>query len=99
MSGSALAELIVLIVCIILAALASATETAMTSVGRIRIRHLAEEGNPRAGVLQRLQQDPNRFLSTILVVNTFALILASSSTTLIGVQMLPHRSEERRVGQ
>ena len=89
MSGSALAELIVLIVCIILAALASATETAMTSVGRIRIRHLAEEGNPRAGVLQRLQQDPNRFLSTILVVNTFALILASSSTTLIGVQVLP----------
>ena len=40
MSGSALAELVVLIVCVILAALASATETAMTSVGRIRIRHL-----------------------------------------------------------
>jgi putative hemolysin len=89
MSGSALAELVVLVVCIILAALASATETAMTSVGRIRIRHLAEEGNPRAAVLHKLQQDPNRFLSTILVVNTFALILASSATTLLGVQVLP----------
>jgi CBS domain containing-hemolysin-like protein len=90
MPGSAFAELVVLIVCIILAALASATETAMTSVGRIRIRHLAEEGNLRAAVLQRLQQDPNRFLSTVLVVNTFALILASSATTLLGVQVLPH---------
>src|ERR671936_357145 len=90
MSSSGLAELVVLIVCIILAALASATETAMTSVGRIRIRHLAEDGNPRAAVLQRLQQDPNRFLSTILVVNTFALILASSASTLLGVQVLPH---------
>ena len=89
MSGSAFAELVVLVVCIILAALASATETAMTSVGRIRIRHLAEEGNPRAAVLHKLQQDPNRFLSTILVVNTFALILASSATTLLGVQVLP----------
>src|SRR5438874_8933278 len=90
MSGSTLAELSVLVVCIILAGLASATETAMTSVGRIRVRHLAEEGSARAAVLQRLQQDPNRFLSTILVVNTFALIMASSSTTLLGVQMLPH---------
>src|SRR5919201_6630520 len=90
MSSSGLAELVVLIVCIILAALASATETAMTSVGRVRIRHMAEDGNPRAVVLQRMQQDPNRFLSTVLVVNTFALILASSATTLLGVQVLPH---------
>jgi putative hemolysin len=91
MSGSTFAELTVLVVCIILAALASATETAMTSVGRIRVRHLAEEGSPRAAILQRLQQDPNRFLSTILVVNTVALIMASSSTTLLGVSLLPHR--------
>src|SRR5438270_7349500 len=89
MSGSALAELTVLLLCIIMGALASATETARTPVGRIRIRHLAEEGNSRAGVLQRLQQDPNRFLSTILVVNTFALILASSATTLLGLSYLP----------
>jgi putative hemolysin len=89
MTVSTFAELVVLSVCIILAALASATETAMTSVGRIRVRHLAEEGSPRAAILQRLQQDPNRFLSTILVVNTVALIMASSSTTLLGVALLP----------
>jgi len=78
-----------LIVCVVLSALASATETALTSVGRIRIRHLAEEGSRSARVLHHLQQDPNRFLSTVLVVNTVALIVASVSATLLSLHFLP----------
>src|SRR2546429_2365616 len=89
MNEQAWGELILLVVCVIVAALASATETAMTSVGRLRVRHLAEEGSAGAAVLQRLQQDPNRFLSTVLVVNTLALILASFATTLLSVQFVP----------
>src|SRR5437879_7873336 len=89
MNEQAWGELILLVVCVIVAALASATETAMTSIGRLRVRHLAEEGSPAAAVLQRLQQDPNRFLSTVLVVNTVALILASFATTLLSVMYLP----------
>src|SRR5918912_888919 len=83
-------EVTILVVCVLLAAMASATETGLTSVGRLRVRHLAEEGSPRAATLRRLQEDPNRFLSTVLVVNTMALILAGSMTTLLGVQFLPH---------
>src|SRR5215467_10444401 len=82
-------EVILLIACVVLAAFASATETAMTSVNRLRIRHLVDEGNRGAQVLQRLQQDPNRFLSTVLVVNTVALILASFATTLLSLRFLP----------
>ena len=90
MDGQAYGELALLVICIGLAALASATETAMTSVGRLRVRHLVDEGSAAAAVLERLQQDPNRFLSTVLVVNTLALILASSATTLLSVRYLPH---------
>ena len=89
MSPQSWAEVVILVVCVFVAALASATETAMTSVGRLRVRHLAEEGSGAANVLQRLQQDPNRFLSTILVMNTVALILASSATTLLSQTYLP----------
>jgi CBS domain containing-hemolysin-like protein len=85
------AEWLLLIVCTVLSALASGTETAMTSVGRIRIRHLAEEGSRRAAILARLHQDPNRFLSTVLIVNTVALIVAGSTATLIGTETLPHQ--------
>jgi putative hemolysin len=90
MSAQSWAEVIILIACVVVAAVASATETAMTSIGRLRVRHLAEEGSRAAAVLQRLQQDPNRFLSTILVSNTVALILASSVTTLLSQTYLPH---------
>jgi putative hemolysin len=76
-------ELIVLIVCFFVAGLASGTETALTSVGRLRVRFLAEQGSKAAGILQRLRADPNRYLSTVLFVNTLALIVASTATTLL----------------
>src|SRR5438477_5474778 len=76
-------ELVAIVVCFILAAMASGTETALTSVGRLRVRYLAEEGSRAARILQRLQRDPNRFLSTVLLINTVALIVASSATTLL----------------
>jgi len=76
-------ETVAIVFCFILAALASGTETALTSVGRLRVRYLAEEGSRAARILQRLQRDPNRFLSTVLLINTVALIVASSATTLL----------------
>ncbi len=76
-------EFVVILFCFVLAGLASGTETALTSVGRLRVRYLAEEGSRAARILQRLQRDPNRFLSTVLLVNTVALIVASSATTLL----------------
>jgi putative hemolysin len=76
-------ELIVLIICFFVAAAASGTETALTSVGRLRVRFLAEQGSKAASILQRLRADPNRYLSTVLFTNTLALIVASTATTLI----------------
>ena len=69
MSAQSLGVLSVLIVCVFFAAVASGTETALTSVNRLRVRHLAEDGSSRAETLQRLQQDPNRFLGTVLIVD------------------------------
>src|SRR4029077_5301680 len=83
MSATDWGELIVLILCFFVAAAASGTETALTSVGRLRVRFLAEQGSKAAGILQRLRADPNRFLSTVLFTNTLALIVASTSTTLL----------------
>ena len=83
MTGQELIELIVLVVCFFVAALASGTETALTSVGRLRVRFLAEQGSESANVLQRLRADPNRFLSTVLFTNTLALIVASTATALL----------------
>jgi len=89
MDSQAWVEVVLLAACVVVAGFASATETAMTYVGRLRVRHLAEEGSRSAATLQQLHQDPSRFLSTVLVVNTVALILASFSATLLSVRFLP----------
>jgi putative hemolysin len=74
---------VLLIVSLVLAAFAAASETALTSVSRLRIRSLAEEGNRRAAIVLKLHDQPNAYLSTILSVNTVAVIVASTSATLI----------------
>src|SRR2546427_8078979 len=83
MTGQEWMEVIVMLLCFVLAAVASGTETALTSVGRLRVRYLAEQGSQAAAILQRLRADPNRFLSTVLFTNTLALIVASTATALL----------------
>jgi len=80
-------QFVLLAVCLLLAGLASAAETALTSLGRIRIRHLAEEGNRSAQLLQHMLSNPGDFLSTILVVNNVAVIVASTVTTLLTIKL------------
>src|SRR5437868_14796130 len=88
MTGQEWMEIIVMLLCFVLAALASGTETALTSVGRLRVRYLAEQGSQAAAILQRLRADPNRFLSTVLFTNTLALIVASTATALLSDSLL-----------
>ncbi len=83
MTGQEWVEIIVMLACFVLAGMASGTETALTSVGRLRVRYLAEQGSKAAATLQRLRADPNRFLSTVLFTNTLALIVASTATALL----------------
>lgn len=80
-----MAGLIVMVVIgLAVAGFAAAAETALTSVSRIRMRSMAEEGNRRAAIVVRLHDDPNGYLSTILSLNTVAVIVASTAATLIG---------------
>ena len=74
---------VALIVSLLLAAFAAASETALTSVSRLRIRSLADDGIRTAAVVARLHNNPNAYLSTILSVNTVAVIVASTTATLI----------------
>src|SRR2546430_2304321 len=83
-------EVIVMLLCFVLAALASGTETALTSVGRLRGPYLAEQGSKAAATLARLRADPNRFLSTVLFTNILALIVASTATALLSDSLFTH---------
>jgi len=86
-------QLITLIVSLILCAMASAAETALTSISRIKLKNLVEEGDQRAIEIDRLLAHPNVFLSTILVVNSVAVIVASSMATVLALRLLPSYGE------
>src|SRR5438132_5675198 len=86
-------QLIILIVSLILCAMASAAETALTSISRIKLKNLVEEGDQRAIEIDRLLAHPNVFLSTILVVNSVAVIVASSMATVLALRFLPSYGE------
>ena len=80
--------IVILVAGLIVAAFAAAAETSLTSVSRIRMRSLAEEGSRRAQRVVRLHNDPNAYLSTILTLNTVAVIVSSTSTAILIDQYL-----------
>ncbi len=86
-TGSDWALLVGVLFSLIIAGASAATETALTSVNRIRIRNLAEEGDRRAQRIRRAMERPDQFLSTILVVSNLSVISASTLTTIIAVDL------------
>ena len=84
-------ELLIIVVSLVLAALAASAETSLTSISRVRLRQLVEQKVPQAILIERLHRDPNSYLSTILIVNTVAIIVASSAATLLAIRLYQDR--------
>jgi len=74
-------EIITISVLIVFSAFFSLSETALLSVNKIRIRHLAETGNKQAKILIRLLENPELFLAAILIGNNIVNISASVLAT------------------
>lgn len=80
--------LIIILLCIIMSAYFSATETAFSSLNRIRIKNMADKGNKRAALVLKLSGDYDRLLSTILIGNNIVNIACASLSTLLFVRLL-----------
>lgn len=63
MDSSAVTQLVILIILISLSAFFSCSETALTTVNKIRIRALIEEGNKRASILNQVTENSGKMLS------------------------------------
>ena len=81
MDPSDAVNIIIIIVLILLSALFSSAETALTTVNKLRMRTLAEEKNKKAATVLKLIENPHKMLSTILVCNNVVNLSASSFTT------------------
>ena len=75
--------LVIVLFCVVMSAYFSATETALSTFNRIRMKNLAEKGNKRAALVLKLTDDYDTLISTILIGNNIVNILASSLATVI----------------
>ena len=79
---------IIILLCLIMSAYFSATDTAFSSLNRIRIKNMADKGNKRAALVLKLSEDYDRLLSTILIGNNIVNIACASLSTLLFVRLL-----------
>jgi Mg2+/Co2+ transporter CorB len=64
----------------------SATETALLSVNRLRIRHQGRVGNRSARLADKLLTHPERLVGTVLLCKTIVIVGASAQTALLAYQ-------------
>ena len=82
-------KIIGIAVLIIFSAYFSATETAFTSVNRIRIKNLANDGDRKAKDVLDLTEKFDSMLSTILVGNNIVNIAMSAIATVLFMELYP----------
>lgn len=87
MDPNAAPQLIVLVILVILSAFFSSAETALTTMNKLRLRTLMEEGSKNAAIAMKLVQNPGKLLSTILIGNNIVNLSASSLSTVFATNL------------
>ena len=87
MDSSDAIQLVILAILLFLSAFFSSAETSMTTVNKIRIMSLADEGSKKAATLLKVIGDSPKMLSTILVGNNIVNLSASSLATTLSISL------------
>lgn len=85
MDSSSIGQLIVLMVLLSFSALFSASETALMSLSKIRVRNMVDNKVKGAKTISNLIENPNKLLSGILIGNNIVNIGASALATKLAM--------------
>lgn len=87
MDASGVIQLVFLVVLVLLSAFFSSAETAFSTVNRVRMRTLEEEGNKRAAKVNKVLSKYSKMLSAILIGNNIVNLSASALATTLAIQI------------
>lgn len=87
MKSDTITQFIIMAVLVLMSAYFSATETAFSSLNRTKIKALAEKGDKRAALVNRLSDNYDRLLSTILIGNNIVNIAATAIATVVFIRI------------
>ena len=76
-------DIFIIVILLILSALFSASETALSSVNKVRLRSYAEEGNKRAKMAIKITDNFDKTLTTILIGNNIVNLAANTVATVM----------------
>jgi len=79
--------LLLFVICILLSAFFSSSEVALISITKARVRTLVNDNKPGALALATLKENPDHFLTTILIGNTIVNIAAAAIATAIAISV------------
>ena len=88
LEGSDYLKLGLLVLFLAISAFFSGSETAFLALQRVRLMHLVRSGVPRARSVFRLAENPERFLSTVLLGNNLVNTAAAAIGTAIVISLL-----------
>ena len=80
---------VAVLVCLVLSAFYSGSETALVSVNKIRINQLVESKDSKANIVHRLVESPDRMLALTLVGTNLANILIAQFGDRLTEKVLP----------
>ena len=81
MDTSGVIQLVSIVILIFLSGFFSSAETALSTVNRVRMRTLEEEGSKRAARVNKVLDNYSKMISTILIGNNIVNLTASSLAT------------------
>lgn len=87
-SGTLLLETIFIFMLILINGFFAGSEVAVISLRRSRVQELVEAGDDRASTVQRLKDDPDRFLATIQIGINLVSTLASAIGGALAVRVI-----------
>ncbi len=87
MDVSMLRTLIGFFILLMISALSSLAESALLSVSRLRVKHLVMDKVSSAIVLEKLLEQPSRFLTVILFINNLVNIAAASLAAVLATKI------------
>lgn len=88
MLGADFGIIVGIIICVMFSAFFSASETAFTTLKRIRLKTEAEAGDSRAALVLSIAENYDKMLSTILIGNNIVNIASASLATIVFTHVL-----------
>lgn len=87
MDGTSVLYLVLLLICIAASAFFSSAETVFISLSKTKVKHLVETGVHAANRVEKITEEPEKLLATVLLCNNLVNVAAASLGTALAVKV------------